>query len=120
MDPGGSARLGTAGETLRLPVLGSHPVVRQQTALGCYQTQMLLVSGAGGHRFCYRPWASRPQPDPNLAWCLLSDSKVSMLGQGDMSQAHCTVLPNRRPCHVLPLRKWTVLASSCPTPLCCS
>lgn len=60
MDPGDSARLGTAGDTLHLPVLGSHPVVRQQTALGCYQTQVLLVSGAGGHRSGYRPWASRP------------------------------------------------------------
>lgn len=58
---------GRAGETSCLAGTGSCPVVRQQTAPSCYQTQMLMVLGAGGSRSCYRPWASGPQPDPSVA-----------------------------------------------------
>lgn len=73
-----------------------------------------LVSRAGGSRSCYRPWASRPQPDPGVSFQALRSAPQ---GVGNVIQPHpspysspsgslalqrnqlfCPLLPNPGPC----------------------
>lgn len=74
---------GRAGETSHLPGAGPRPVVRQQTARVATKHELnRLVSRAGGRRSCYRPWASRPQPDPGVSFQALRSAPQGWGGGG--------------------------------------
>lgn len=70
MGPQHSASLGAEQVRPRIFLGWTPPSCQAANSSELLPNMNKLLSRAGGSRSCYRPWASRPQPD--LARCLLS------------------------------------------------
>ena len=90
-DGGPSAQRRAVGEQVRPHILlGQGPAQlsgSKQLRVATKHEPNGLASRAGGSRSCYRPWASRPHPDPGVSFQALRSAPQ---GWGDVIQPHAS------------------------------